>query len=75
MHDNMTAELKALGVPFFGTNADRILPDDHDDATGGDGTGGKGAEGQPKWSPRITKTQLADLQGRIIAFLEDMYKE
>lgn len=75
MHDNMTAELKALGVPFFGTNADQILPDDENDATGEAGTGDKGAEGQPKWSPRITKTQLSSLQGRIIAFLEDMYKE
>lgn len=69
MQDNMTAELKALGVPFFGTNADRILPDEED--IEGVVTGGE----QPKWSPRVTKSELLALQRKILGFLEDMYKE
>lgn len=68
MHDAMNAELKALGVPFFGTNADRILPDDS-------GDGDIGGLGQPKWSPRVTRKELLALQGKMVKYLEDMYKE
>lgn len=66
MQDALGAELKSLGVPFFGTNADRILPDDSDDVDVGS---------QPKWSPRVTKLELLGLQRKMIAYLEDMYKE
>lgn len=75
MHNSMEVELKALGVPFFGTHADRIIADDDDSTNGSSGIVGKEIDGQPKWSPRITKKQLVELQKRIIAFLEDMYKE
>lgn len=73
MHEAMSAELKGLGVPFFGTDADRILPDD-DDNVGDDQDGGRGSE-QPKWSPRVTRKELLALQRRIVGYLEDMYKE
>ncbi|GAB7348897.1 hypothetical protein MBLNU459_g7589t1 [Dothideomycetes sp. NU459] len=69
MQGAMTAELKSLGVPFFGTNADRLLADDTDDADPGRN------DGQPKWSPRITDAELLTLQRKMIAYLEDMYKE
>lgn len=68
MNENMTAELKALGVPFFGTNEDRIKADDDD----GHGDAGEGVG--PKWSPRITRVELLALQRRIVGHLEDMYK-
>ena len=70
MQDNMTAELKGLGVPFFGTNADRLVADDQNAETN---DGDKG--GQPKWSPRVTREELLALQRKILAYLEDMYKE
>ncbi|KAL1301890.1 hypothetical protein AAFC00_006070 [Neodothiora populina] len=88
MHDSMLSELKALGVPFFGTYADRILSDD--DGNDNDEYNEKVDEGvmgndkkewrretkgQPRHSPRITTRELLGLRKRIIAYLEDMYRE
>lgn len=64
----MTAELKALGVPFFGTrsecvtNAPESVPNNDSDV-------------RPKWSPLITMGELKALQLRMIKYLEDMYKD
>jgi len=69
MQENMSAELKTLGVPFFGTNADRIIPDDDD------GSADTHAGETLKWSPRITRQELITLQRRIVSYLEDMYKD
>lgn len=66
MHDSMEAELKALGVPFFGTRADRLLLDETDNHTltsgTGDSSGDGGMNGEAKWSPRITKRELLGLK-------------
>ncbi|KAF2226417.1 hypothetical protein BDZ85DRAFT_49843 [Elsinoe ampelina] len=58
----MTAEMKALGVPFFGTETDLVLPDDTEHV-------------QDNATKRITATELRTLQNRMISYLEDMYKE
>lgn len=69
MDAGMTAEMKRLGVPFFGTNASLVvedgrdiskepLPDDH-----------------PKFSPLVTETQLLQLRRKMVAHLEDLYRD
>lgn len=63
MNNAMTVELKALGVPFFGTSADKVVPDRID-----------GAETRPG-SNCISYSELRDLQRRMISYLEDMYKD
>ena len=67
MVDHMTLELKALGVPFFGTHSDAIISVDASDAE-------HDASIRPKWSPRVTSEELVELQRRMISYLEDMYK-
>lgn len=69
MADSMSTEMKALGVPFFGTNQDliRLKADVPSDELRN--------EVRPKWSPRITVQEYADLRTRIIRYLEDMYKD
>ena len=67
MTEAMVVDLKALGVPFFGTSADRLIPDDQPID--------QGTEKGPKWSPRITHSELRTLQQRMISYLEDMYKD
>lgn len=66
MNDAMTAELKSLGVPFFGT-----LPECIETTTSGDQV----AEVRPKWSPLITPEAHRELQRRMIGHLEDLYKD
>ncbi|KAG8626898.1 hypothetical protein KVT40_005843 [Elsinoe batatas] len=58
----MTAEMKALGVPFFGIEANLVLPDSSERV-------------QDNATKRITETELQNLQSRMISYLEDMYKE
>lgn len=67
MNAAMEAELKAMGVPFFGTATDLII----DDTPATDMKPSSGA----KWSQAITRQQLLALQRKMIAYLEDMYKE
>lgn len=69
MNEAMTLELKALGVPFFGTSLDRIVPDDQDVDKDADRLS------NTKGSPRITHGELHALQRRMISYLEDMYKD
>ena len=66
MNEAMSAKLKSLGVPFFGTPSDLILSDTE--------TVHSSADTQSKWSPKITSTQLLALKRRMISYLEDMYK-
>ncbi|KAK4495657.1 hypothetical protein PRZ48_012925 [Zasmidium cellare] len=65
----MSAEMKALGVPFFGTDrtlvvadgsepSEMLVPDDH-----------------PKWSPIVTETEMLVLRRRMVQHLEDLYRE
>lgn len=69
MEAAMTAELKALGVPFFGTDADLIIPD------GDDPLKSTAFQSRPRWSPLITEKQLTELKRRIVGHLEDLYKD
>lgn len=70
MQDAMTQELKALGVPFFGTHAHLVLPDD---ASPEQVEAGK--RERPKWSPCVRASDLVALKRRMISHLEDMYKD
>jgi len=65
MNDAMTAELKSLGVPFFGTRVECIKSTSDEQAV----------EARPKWSPLVTPEALRELQRRMICHLEDMYKD
>ena len=62
----ITAELKALAVPFFDIHPDLIftsselLKESDKDAS--------------SFSSKITEEQLLELQRRILQYLEDMYK-
>lgn len=69
METAMTAELKGLGVPFFGTSPDLIVPESHkaSDATS--------SAGRPKWSMPVTETELLDLKRKMIAHLEVLYRD
>lgn len=75
MNDSMSAVLKGLGVPFFGTHAGLILPDGVESKVG-NMLGGQDVQGdRPKWSPRVTADELLELKRRMIGYLEDMYKQ
>lgn len=69
MENVMTAELKGLGVPFFGTDASLIVPNDHDLSKSQD------SEGRPKWSPLVTEDQMMALKRKMVQHLEDLYKD
>ncbi|KAF2153254.1 hypothetical protein K461DRAFT_278083 [Myriangium duriaei CBS 260.36] len=69
MNEAMAAQLKMLGVPFFGTSPDRLVADDDDVNPDVD------RSVDPKWSPRIRHSELHALQRRMISYLEDMYKD
>lgn len=66
MNFTMTAELKGLGVPFFGTDQSLILDDRGSTAEKGE---------RPKWSPLVSQTQLLGLQRRMVEYLEDLYRD
>lgn len=64
MVESQSAQLKSLGVPFFGVKPDLVLPDgvEESDASTGQET-----------SKKITKTQLLDLQRKMLNHLMEMY--
>ena len=64
---SMTAELKALGVPFFGTDQNLVVKDEASIV--------KEEPNRPKWSPTVTDAQLMELRKRMIQHLEDLYRE
>lgn len=69
MTRSMTLELKQLGVPFFGTQTNLVTKEAfsaHEDGP---------IVQRPKWSPTISSTEHADLQRRMLQYLEDMYKD
>lgn len=68
LEHSMSAELKALGVPFFGT--DPALVKQSSDAS----TGQEPVD-RPKWSPLVTEIQLLELRKRMIGHLEDLYRD
>ena len=65
----MTAELKGLGVPFFGTDLNLVVPDGYDV--------GKEQlpESHPRWSALVTDTELLTLRRRMVGHLEDLYRD
>lgn len=66
MEEAMTAELKGLGVPFFGTSLDLIVADNEQAAT---------AASNPKWSTPVTETELLDLKRKMVTHLEMLYRD
>lgn len=69
MDASMSAELKALGVPFFGTDQSLIVPD------GVDVSAKELPDDHPKWSPVITEAQLLELRRKLVGHLEDLYRD
>ena len=67
MEEAMTAELKGLGVPFFGTSVDIIVADDQQSAAS--------LTSRPKWSPLVTEAELLDLRRKMIGHLEMLYRD
>ena len=69
MDETMGLELKALGVPFFGTSRDLVVEDHR-----------KGelqdlSSARPKWSPIVTEEQFLELRRRMVGHLEDLYRD
>ena len=69
METGMTAELKSLGVPFFGTDRSLIV------SKGVEASELSTTEIQPSWSPKVAESQLLELRRRIIGHLEDLYRD
>lgn len=69
MEEAMTAELKGLGVPFFGTSLDLIVADDQQ------ATSAALSTSRPKWSPLVTEAELMDLKRKMIGHLEMLYRD
>lgn len=69
METAMSGELKALGVPFFGTDQTLVVSDEKD------ATKEKVLDGHPKWSPLVTQSQLLGLRRKMVQHLEDLYRE
>lgn len=69
METAMSAQLKSLGVPFFGTDHKLVVSNEKDPS--------KEAlpEGHPKWSPLVTESQLLGLRRKMVQHLEDLYRE
>lgn len=69
MESAMTAELKSLGVPFFGTSVDLIV------AEGQETSGAASSASHQKWSAPITEAELLDLKRKMVAHLEMLYRD
>lgn len=69
METAMTAELKSLGVPFFGTSEDLIV------AEGQEVSSAVSSVSRQKWSSPITETELWDLKRKMVAHLEMLYRD
>ena len=78
MANVMSAELKALGVPFFGTKGSLVVKNLKDTS---DNAAIAGVKRPPMSSEihlqpgQILETELVKLQRRMLEYLEDMYKE
>jgi hypothetical protein len=69
MEEAMTAELKGLGVPFFGTSLDLVVTDDQQ------AQAIASAGSRPKWSLLVTETELLDLRRKMVGHLEMLYRD
>jgi len=68
MEEAMTAEMKGLGVPFFGTSLDLIVADDQQAASAA-------STSRPKWSPLVAEAELLDLKRKMVGHLEMLYRD
>ncbi|KAF2235399.1 hypothetical protein EV356DRAFT_531843 [Viridothelium virens] len=76
MANAMSAELKALGVPFFGIEGSLIVKSSNDSSA--DPVGAKGlstSSDAPLQPGQIQKEELVKLQRQMLQYLEDMYKD
>lgn len=64
-HANTSSRLKTLGVPFFGMPAS-LVREEQSVAT---------QEEYPKYGQPITQSQLNSLRKRMVAHLEDLYRD
>ncbi|KAH9826457.1 Protein of unknown function (DUF2458) [Teratosphaeria destructans] len=69
MEEAMTAELKGLGVPFFGTDPDLILEE------GRESESGAVPAGRLECSRLVTKGEMVGLRRRIVEHLEVLYRD
>ncbi|KAK3116383.1 hypothetical protein LTR53_003303 [Teratosphaeriaceae sp. CCFEE 6253] len=61
----MTGELKGLGVPFFGTRSETVVPDGEDDPS----------SRRNLLAPTITAGELMSLRRKMVGHLEDLYRD
>jgi hypothetical protein len=66
MSEVHSLELKKLGVPFFGVNPKLIIANELQQVA---------ASHNPLSQAAITEAELLELQGKMIQYLEDMYKD
>ena len=64
----MTTRLRNLGVPFFGTRSDLVIPRGKEEQEDGTGKG-------KLWQGKIREADLVELQRRILVILEDLCNE
>jgi hypothetical protein len=69
MEEAMTAELKGLGVPFFGTSLDLVVANEQQAASVAPSVS------RPKWSPPVTEAELLDLRRKMVGHLEMLYRD
>lgn len=69
MEAAMTAELKALGVPFFGTHEGLVMADGYDPSEW------QLQENQAKHCGLVAEPELLVLRRRMIQHLEDLYRD
>lgn len=70
MEDATSAELKGLGVPFFGTEASAVL----DDVESAENVV-QAANSRPKHSPLVTEKELLLLRRRMMEHLDALYRD
>ncbi|KAI9704512.1 MAG: hypothetical protein M1820_005586 [Bogoriella megaspora] len=76
MANIMTTELKALGVPFFGTKSSLIYKGS-ENSSAVNANGKRAAEDETKLSHpgQIDEKKFTELQRKMLQYLEDMYME
>jgi hypothetical protein len=69
MTESQTSSLKVLGVPFFGVKPHLILSDSDEATSAGDAQQASGGLS----SEKITKSQLLELQRKMLNHLMELY--
>lgn len=71
MFSAMSADLEAMGIPFFCTKSELVEPTEPNSTKGNIEGENRSYQAQKK----LTKAELVKLQRRMIQHLEDMYNE